>query len=77
MLSNYVISSQSLQGMCLLLQESLLERFRSNLVIQGLKPFEENEWTQLQIGKAKFQVSWTCFLHTQRILVESEVLLMH
>jgi hypothetical protein len=59
---DYVTLHISLQGMCLWFQETLLERFRSNLVIQGLKPFEENEWTHFQIGKVKFQVSWTCFL---------------
>ncbi|XP_021941383.1 molybdenum cofactor sulfurase isoform X2 [Zootermopsis nevadensis] len=41
-------------------KESLLERFRSNLVIQGLKPFEENEWTHFQIGRVKFQSEGPC-----------------
>jgi len=40
----------------------LLDRFRSNLVIEGLKPFEENDWKQFQIGKVKFQVSWASLL---------------
>lgn len=50
------------KGVCLFFQENLLDRFRSNLVIQGLKAFEENDWTHFQIGKAKFQVSWTYLL---------------
>jgi Uncharacterized Fe-S protein len=50
------------KGVCLLFQENLLDRFRSNLVIQGLKPFEENDWTQFQIGKVKFQVSLNSLL---------------
>jgi len=50
------------KGICLLFQENLLDRFRCNLVIQGLKPFEENDWTHFQIGKVKFQVSWPSLL---------------
>ncbi|XP_069687555.1 molybdenum cofactor sulfurase 2 [Periplaneta americana] len=41
-------------------KESLLKRFRSNLVVQSSQPFEENSWSQLQIGDARFHCEGPC-----------------
>ncbi|CAG2056215.1 unnamed protein product, partial [Timema podura] len=39
---------------------NLLARFRCNLAVQGKKPFEENEWTNIQIGEVRFQSEGMC-----------------
>nr|CAD7455575.1 unnamed protein product [Timema tahoe] len=41
-------------------QSNLLARFRCNLAVQGKKPFEENEWTNIQIGEVRFQSEGMC-----------------
>ncbi|KAL7877688.1 hypothetical protein SRHO_G00043310 [Serrasalmus rhombeus] len=38
----------------------LLHRFRANLVISGLEPFEEEDWSNVKIGGALFQVAGKC-----------------
>jgi uncharacterized protein YcbX len=34
-----------------------IERFRPNLVIEGTRPFEEDEWQAVQLGGARFAVT--------------------
>nr|CAD7428090.1 unnamed protein product [Timema monikensis] len=41
-------------------QSNLLARFRCNLAVQGKKPFEENDWTNIQIGQVRFQSEGVC-----------------
>ncbi|KAJ9586444.1 hypothetical protein L9F63_019908, partial [Diploptera punctata] len=41
-------------------KESLMNRFRSNLVVLGSKPLEETEWTHVQIGNVRFQSEGSC-----------------
>jgi len=36
--------------------DELIERFRPNLVIQNYKPFEEENWSTVQIGRETFVV---------------------
>uniref|UniRef100_A0A8C7VM45 Molybdenum cofactor sulfurase n=1 Tax=Oncorhynchus mykiss TaxID=8022 RepID=A0A8C7VM45_ONCMY len=38
----------------------LVSRFRANLVISGLEPFEEDDWSHLIIGNTHFQVAGRC-----------------
>ncbi|XP_055757916.1 molybdenum cofactor sulfurase-like isoform X1 [Salvelinus fontinalis] len=38
----------------------LISRFRANLVISGLEPFEEDDWSHLIIGNTHFQVEGRC-----------------
>ncbi|XP_029609047.1 molybdenum cofactor sulfurase isoform X1 [Salmo trutta] len=38
----------------------LISRFRANLVISGLDPFEEDDWSHLIIGNTHFQVAGRC-----------------
>ncbi|KAI4888314.1 hypothetical protein NFI96_017613 [Prochilodus magdalenae] len=38
----------------------LIQRFRANLIISGLEPFEEDNWSDLKIGGAVFQVAGSC-----------------
>uniref|UniRef100_A0A4W5P1U6 Molybdenum cofactor sulfurase n=1 Tax=Hucho hucho TaxID=62062 RepID=A0A4W5P1U6_9TELE len=38
----------------------LISRFRANLVISGLEPFEEDDWSHLIIGNTHFQVAGRC-----------------
>jgi len=37
-----------------------MDRFRPNLVFNGGKPFEEDQWEKVQIGQAKFKVTKPC-----------------
>ena len=37
-----------------------IDRFRSNLVIEGAEPFEEDDWSHLEIGEARFDVVKPC-----------------
>jgi molybdenum cofactor sulfurtransferase len=39
------------------------ERFRPNLVVQGLQPFEEDTWRGVRIGGQQFSVRESCFFH--------------
>ncbi|XP_049945847.1 molybdenum cofactor sulfurase 3 [Schistocerca serialis cubense] len=41
-------------------KEGLLERFRSNLVVESTDAFEENEWKTLRIGSVDFKVDGPC-----------------
>ncbi|XP_007240365.3 molybdenum cofactor sulfurase [Astyanax mexicanus] len=38
----------------------LIHRFRANLVISGLEAFEEEDWSDVKIGGALFQVAGNC-----------------
>ncbi|KAK6293426.1 hypothetical protein J4Q44_G00357520 [Coregonus suidteri] len=40
--------------------QQLIGRFRANLVISGLEPFEEDDWSHLIIGSTHFQVAGRC-----------------
>ncbi|XP_043289981.1 molybdenum cofactor sulfurase 2 [Venturia canescens] len=42
------------------LQETILYRFRGNMVLCGSLPFRETTWSQIQIGKYKFKVDSPC-----------------
>lgn len=37
-------------------EEELIERFRPNLIVRTHRPFEEDDWTRLQIGAHTFVV---------------------
>ncbi|WP_207424683.1 MOSC domain-containing protein [Desertivirga brevis] len=37
-----------------------MNRFRPNLVVQGTDPYEEDSWTEIQIGKVNFLVAKPC-----------------
>lgn len=41
----------------LLNTQSIISRFRANLVIAGVEPFEEDNWSHLIIGSTRFMVS--------------------
>uniref|UniRef100_A0A8D8BGL5 Molybdenum cofactor sulfurase n=1 Tax=Culex pipiens TaxID=7175 RepID=A0A8D8BGL5_CULPI len=40
--------------------ESLVDRFRGNLIIDSVKPLEESSWTRLRIGPLEFSVDGPC-----------------
>ncbi|XP_062319922.1 molybdenum cofactor sulfurase [Osmerus eperlanus] len=40
--------------------QQLIGRFRANLVIDGIEPFEEDDWSHLIIGNTNFQVAGQC-----------------
>uniref|UniRef100_A0A8D8D5R7 Molybdenum cofactor sulfurase n=1 Tax=Culex pipiens TaxID=7175 RepID=A0A8D8D5R7_CULPI len=40
--------------------ESLVDRFRGNLIIDSVKPLEESTWTRLRIGPLEFSVDGPC-----------------
>lgn len=37
-------------------RETILHRFRGNIIVEGAEPFEEENWTNLTIGKNTFKV---------------------
>ena len=37
--------------------DTLIDRFRANLVVYGGKPFSEDHWKTVRIGKLVFRVS--------------------
>lgn len=37
-----------------------MNRFRPNVVVQGTRPYEEDEWESIAIGAVKFEVSKAC-----------------
>lgn len=37
--------------------QNVISRFRANLVIAGVEPFEEDNWSRLIIGNTRFVVS--------------------
>ncbi|CAL8284479.1 unnamed protein product [Arctogadus glacialis] len=41
-------------------RQDLISRFRANLVVAGVEPFEEDSWSQLIIGNAQFLVGGRC-----------------
>ncbi|XP_034940339.1 molybdenum cofactor sulfurase isoform X2 [Chelonus insularis] len=41
-------------------KNSILDRFRGNLIVEGGLPFEEYSWTQVKIGKEIFEVNGPC-----------------
>ncbi|KAL4617196.1 molybdenum cofactor sulfurase isoform X2 [Arapaima gigas] len=58
-LQKHIMSRQGCQAQKLDVQQ-LLRRFRANLVIMGTEAFEEDDWTQVQIGDSLFQVAGRC-----------------
>lgn len=46
------------EGDQLLDSRNVISRFRANLVIAGVEPFEEDNWSHLIIGNTRFMVSW-------------------
>lgn len=36
--------------------QQLIHRFRANLIVSGLEPFEEENWSDVKIGGSVFQV---------------------
>lgn len=40
--------------------DNLLDRFRSNMVVSGCEPFEEEKWSSIQIGNLTFQSQGAC-----------------
>lgn len=45
------------EGDQLLDSQNVISRFRANLVIAGVEPFEEDNWSHLIIGNTRFMVS--------------------
>ncbi|XP_048514387.1 molybdenum cofactor sulfurase 2 isoform X2 [Athalia rosae] len=41
-------------------RDSILDRFRGNIIIEGGKSFEEMKWEKICIGKTRFQVDGKC-----------------
>lgn len=41
-------------------EDNLVLRFRGNLVIDGGKPFDEEEWSSIRVGKHTVMVSVVC-----------------
>jgi uncharacterized protein YcbX len=37
-------------------EQTLLDRFRANLVVDGCEPFDEDTWTRLRIGRVELRV---------------------
>ncbi|GLD56072.1 molybdenum cofactor sulfurase isoform X1 [Lates japonicus] len=48
------------EGDQLLDTQNLIRRFRANLVITGVEPFEEDNWSHLIIGNTRFVVAGQC-----------------
>ena len=45
--------------------DNMINRFRANLIVNGGKPFMEDEWKNIEIGNFTFKASFTfdfCFL---------------
>ncbi|CAG6017855.1 unnamed protein product [Menidia menidia] len=40
--------------------QNVIRRFRANLVIAGVEPFEEDNWSHLIIGNTRFMVAGRC-----------------
>ena len=40
-----------------LTQAGLIDRFRANLIVEGIGPFQERSWTEVKIGSQRFTVS--------------------
>lgn len=40
--------------------QNVISRFRANLVIAGVEPFEEDNWSHLIIGNTRFVVAGQC-----------------
>uniref|UniRef100_UPI003AACC1DD molybdenum cofactor sulfurase n=1 Tax=Centroberyx gerrardi TaxID=166262 RepID=UPI003AACC1DD len=51
--------------------QNLISRFRANLVIAGVEPFEEDNWSHLIIGNTRFLVAGRC-ARCQMIGVEQD-----
>ncbi|WP_301099579.1 MOSC N-terminal beta barrel domain-containing protein [Otariodibacter sp.] len=49
---------------------SIMQQFRSNIVIDGLKAFEEDHWQRIQIGEVTFTVAQQC---TRCILITRNI----
>ncbi|XP_051815684.1 molybdenum cofactor sulfurase [Acanthochromis polyacanthus] len=48
------------EGDQLLDTQNVISRFRANLVIAGVEPFEEDNWSHLIIGSTRFMVAGPC-----------------
>ncbi|XP_076599323.1 molybdenum cofactor sulfurase [Chaetodon auriga] len=48
------------EGDQLLDTQNVISRFRANLVIAGVEPFEEDNWSHLIIGNTRFMVAGQC-----------------
>ncbi|KAM6915860.1 molybdenum cofactor sulfurase [Xenentodon cancila] len=48
------------EGDELLVAQNVIRRFRANLVIAGVEPFEEDNWSHLIIGNTRFVVAGQC-----------------
>ncbi|XP_070772305.1 molybdenum cofactor sulfurase [Enoplosus armatus] len=48
------------EGDQLLDTQNVISRFRANLVITGVEPFEEDNWSHLIIGNTRFMVTGQC-----------------
>ncbi|XP_056148041.1 molybdenum cofactor sulfurase isoform X2 [Lampris incognitus] len=40
--------------------DKLISRFRANLVVTGVEPFDEDNWSDLIVGNTRFQVAGRC-----------------
>jgi uncharacterized protein YcbX len=56
-----MLSEASLQGLNQQLDEAvLMDRFRPNLVVEGIFPFQEDGWSRVQIGEAIIEGGKPC-----------------
>lgn len=39
--------------------DNMINRFRANLIVNGVKPFMEDEWKHIEIGNFNFKASFT------------------
>lgn len=42
--------------------DNMINRFRANLIVNGGKPFMEDEWKNIEIGNFTFKASFTIFI---------------
>ena len=56
-----IIGQASLDDLNARMDKALpMNRFRPNIVVEGTKPYEEDEWGEIQIGEVKFRVTHPC-----------------
>uniref|UniRef100_A0A665TYM0 Molybdenum cofactor sulfurase n=1 Tax=Echeneis naucrates TaxID=173247 RepID=A0A665TYM0_ECHNA len=60
MISRASVEQDYSEGDQLLDTQNVISRFRANLVITGVEPFEEDNWSHLIIGNTQFVVAGQC-----------------
>ena len=52
--------------------DNMINRFRANLIVNGGKPFMEDEWKNIEIGNFTFKASFTVHF----IFVSSDIIIV-